>query len=226
MSRRTLAGALLTFVVLAVIGLLYLQAVAQSQATRAVWIVTRDVPAGAVLDASAVKLIHIPTAGDQFVAVDQNPMNRRASHRLSAQTLITQDDLMSADMVQVPVTLKVAPGVRAGDTLDVYAVVGARTVLVGRRLVVVAGGSPMTLLVAAADEPYWIALEANNVALFAARSTGLGVPLNPTVAVNEAISSLSGSAQAGSVLTGAGTPTSPASPPAGLSAPTASPSPR
>ena len=226
MSRRTLAGALLTFVVLAVIGLLYLQAVAQSQATRPVWIVTREVPAGAVLDASTVKVVHVPTAGDQFVAVDQNPISRRASHRLSAQTLITRDDLMSADMVQVPVTLKVAPGAGAGDTLDVYAVVGARTVLVGRRLVVVAGGSPMTLLVAAADEPYWIALEANNVALFAARSTGVGVPANPAVAVTDAISSLSGSAQAGQVLTGAGTPTSPASPPARLPGPTASPSPR
>ncbi len=223
MSRRTLVGVLLTGVVFAVLGLLYLQAVAQSHATRAVWVVTRDVPAGAVLDAGAVKLVHVSTVGDQFSALDQSPVSRRASHRLSAQTLLTRDDILSADTVQVPVTLKVAPGAVPGDTLDVYAVVGARTVLVGRRLVVIAGGSPMTLLVAAADEPYWVTLEANNVALFAAKSGGVGVPANPGVAVNDAISSLSGSAQAGPVLTGAG---SPASPPVRPPSPAPSPSPR
>ena len=209
MRRRTLIGLLLTLVVFAVIGLLYLQAVAQSQATRAAWIVTRDVPAGTVLDAGNVKLVHLPSLGDQFSAVDQAPAGRRAAHRLSAQTLITRDDLMSADAVQVPITVKVAPGVGAGDTLDLYAVVGARTVLVGRRLVVVAPGNPMTVLVPAADEPYWVTLEANNVALFAAKSAGVGVPPSPSVSVNDAISNLSGSAQAGSVLVGTAPPTSP-----------------
>jgi len=207
--RRTLVGLLLTLVVFAVIGLLYLQAVAQSQATRAAWIVTRDVPAGTVLDAGNVKLVHLPSLGDQFSALDQAPAGRRAAHRLSAQTLITRDDLMSADAVQVPITVKVAPGVGAGDTLDLYAVVGARTVLVGRRLVVVAPGNPMTVLVPAADEPYWVTLEANNVALFAAKSAGVGVPPSPSVSVNDAISNLSGSAQAGSVLVGTAPPTPP-----------------
>ncbi|HKF19130.1 MAG TPA: SAF domain-containing protein [Candidatus Dormibacteraeota bacterium] len=208
MRRRTLVGLLLTLVVFAVIGLLYLQAVAQSQATRAAWMVTRDVPAGTVLDAGNVKLVHLPSLGDQFSTLDQAPAGRRAAHRLSAQTLITRDDLMSADAVQVPITVKVAPGVGAGDTLDLYAVVGARTVLVGRRLVVVAPGNPMTVLVPAADEPYWVTLEANNVALFAAKSAGVGVPPSPSVSVNDAISNLSGSAQAGSVLVGTAPPTS------------------
>lgn len=209
MRRRTLVGLLLTLVVFAVIGLLYLQAVAQSQATRAAWMVTRDIPAGTVLDAGNVKLVHLPSLGDQFSTMDQAPAGRRAAHRLSAQTLITRDDLMSADAVQVPITVKVAPGVGAGDTLDLYAVVGARTVLVGRRLVVVAPGNPMTVLVPAADEPYWVTLEANNVALFAAKSAGVGVPPSPSVSVNDAISNLSGSAQAGSVLVGTAPPTSP-----------------
>ena len=214
MRRRTLVGLLLTIVVFAVIGLLYLQAVAQSQATRAAWMVTRDVPAGTVLDAGNVKLVHLPAGGDQFSALDQTPSGRRAAHRLSAQTLITRDDLMSSDAVQVPVTVKVAPGVGAGDTLDLYAVVGTRTVLVGRRLVVVAPGNPMTVLVAATDEPYWVTLEANNVALFAAKSAGVGVPPSPSVSVNDAISNLSGSAQAGSVLVGTAPPASPPARPA------------
>ena len=97
----------------------------------------------------------------------------------------------------------------AGDTLDVYALAGARTILVGRRLVVVGAGNPMTLLVPAADEPNWVALQANNVSLFAAKSGGVGVPGSAGVAVNDAISSLSGSAQAGPVLTGGGTAPAP-----------------
>ena len=122
----------------------------------------------------------------------------------------------------------------AGDTLDVYAVVGSRTVLVGRRLVVVSTGNPMTLLVPAADEPNWVALEANNVSLFAAKSAGVGVPTSAGVAVNDAISSLSGVAQSGQVLVGppggaaTTTPLGPPSPSPSpvLSRPTVSPSPR
>src|SRR5262249_1494557 len=154
--RRTLVGLLLTIVVFAVIGLLYLQAVAQSQATRAAWMVTRDVPAGTVLDAGNVKLVHLPAGGDQFSALDQTPSGGRAAYRAAARRWIPRAALLSSAAVQVPVPVKVAPGVGAGAPLDLYAVVGARPVLVGRRLVVVAPGNPMTVLVAATDEPYWV----------------------------------------------------------------------
>jgi hypothetical protein len=197
MIRRQLVGAALTLVVIAVIGLLYLQAIAQSRATREAWMLTRDVATGALLDAGSVKRIRVPSAGDQFAVLTDSPVDRRVSHRMSAQTLLTRDDLLDEDLVQVPVSVRAAPGLVAGDTLDVYAVAGSRTVLVGRRLVVVATGSPMTILVPAADEPNWVALEANNVALFAAKSSGVGVPPNPAVAVSDAVSSLSGISPAG-----------------------------
>jgi hypothetical protein len=208
--RRQLVGAALTLVVIAVIGLLYLQAIAQSRATREAWMLTHDVIAGAVLDDGDVKRIRVPTAGDQFAVLDGSPVHRRAAHRMSAETLLTADDLLDDDTVLVPVSVRAAPGVAVGDTLDVYAVVGSRTVLVGRRLIVVGTGSPMTLLVAASDEPDWVALEANNVALFAARSTGVGVPPNQGVGVGDAISSLSGVSQAGPVLSAGGPTTTPA----------------
>jgi hypothetical protein len=220
--RRQLVGAALTLVVIAVIGLLYLQTIAQSRATRDAWMLTRDVAAGALLGDGDVKRIRVPTAGDQFAVLEASPLNRRAAHRMSAQTLLTADDLLDEDTVQVPVSVRVAPGVTEGDTLDVYAVVGGRTVLVGRRLIVAGAGNPMTLLVGAADEPDWVALEANNVSLFAAKSTGIGVPLNPAVAVGDAISSLSGTSQPGAVLAGTGQP--PVTPPA--LPPTSRPSPR
>jgi hypothetical protein len=222
--RRQLVGAALTLVVIAVIGLLYLQTIAQSRATRDAWVLTRDIAAGALLGDADVKRVRVPAVGDQFTVLDASPLRRRTAHRMRAQTLLTADDLLDEDTVQVPVSVRIAPGVSEGDTLDVYAVVGGRTVLVGRRLIVAGAGNPMTLLVGAADEPNWVALEANNVSLFAAKSTGVGVPPNPAVAVSDAISSLSGTSQGGTVLAGAGqpaVPTPPASP-----QPTPRPSPR
>jgi hypothetical protein len=232
--RRQLVAAALTLVVIAVIGLLYLQAIAQTRATRDAWMLTRDVTAGTILDDANVKRVRVPAAGDRFSVLDYSPRRRRAAHRMAAQTLLTPDDLLGEDTVQVPVSVRAAPGMAAGDTLDVYAVVGSRTVLVGRRLVVVSTGNPMTLLVPAADEPNWVALEANNVSLFAAKSAGVGVPTSAGVAVNDAISSLSGVAQSGQVLVGppggaaTTTPLGPPSPSPSpvLSRPTVSPSPR
>jgi len=220
--RRQLVGAALTLVVIAVIGLLYLQTIAQSRATRTAWMLTRDVTAGTLLGDSDVRRIRVPAAGDQFNVLEASPLNRRAAHRMSSQTLLTPDDLLDEETVQVPVSVRVAPGVSEGDTLDVYAVVGGRTVLVGRRLIVAGAGNPMTLLVGAADEPDWVALEANNVSLFAAKSSGVGVPQNPAVAVADAISSLSGTSQPGAVLAGAGQPA--VTPPAPT--PTPRPTPR
>lgn len=219
MMRRQLVAAALTLVVIAVIGLLYLQAIAQSRAMREAWMLTRGVVAGSVLDSSGVERVRVPASGDPFVVLDENPVGRRASHRMGEQTLLTPDDVMSVDTVQVAISLRATPGLTAGDTIDVYAVVGARTVLVGRRLVVVSPGSPMTLLVAARDEPNWVALEANNVSLFAAKSAGVGVPATSGVAVNDAISSLAGAAESGPVLVqtgGEATPSpapSPSAPP-------------
>lgn len=222
MIRRQLVGAALTLVVIAVIGLLYLQALAQSRATREAWMLTRDVAAGAALGDADVKRIRVPATGDRFALLDADPVHRRAAHHMSARTLLDADDLLGEDTVQVPVSVRAAPGVAAGDTLDVYAVVGSRTVLVGRRLVVVGTGNPMTLLVPAADEPNWVALEANNVSLFAAKSAGVGVPVNPAVAVGDAIASLSGVPPTGPVLTGGAVP-APTPPPATPAPPRPSP---
>jgi hypothetical protein len=202
MRQRRLVAAALTVVVLAVIGLIYLQVLAQSRATRQAWLLTRDVAAGAILDDSNVKRVRIPLAGDQFSVLEGSPVQRRTSHRLNAQSILRPDDLLGSDTAQVPVSVRSAPSIGVGDSIDVYAVVGSRTVLVGRRLVVAATGSPMTLIVSASDEPYWIALQANNVSLFVAKSRGIGVSSEGQgVGVSEAVANLSGSALSGPVLT-------------------------
>ena len=228
-QRRLVAGAL-TLVVLAVIGLLYLQALSQGRATRVGWMVTRDLQAGTVLGAGNVKLVHIPAAGDQFVVLADNPTSRRVAHAVRAQTLLSPSDVLSKETVQVAVSLRTAPSIAPGDTIDVYAVVGTRAVLVGRQLIVVTTGNPLTMLVSANDEPYWIALQANNVSLFASKSDGVGVPDSGGVSVNDAIAGLTGSAQSGGVLIngGQGSPgvSSPFPTPSPSAPPSPSPSPR
>jgi hypothetical protein len=219
MIRRQLVAIGLTLVVMAVVGLLYLQAVAQGRATRPAWLVTRPIVAGTLLDQTNVKQVRVADSGDPFNVLESSPLHRRAAHAMSAATLLGPDDLLSEEEVQVPVSVRAAPGLAAGDSVDLYAVVGPRTVLVGRHLLVFATGNPLTLLVAAADEPSWVALEANNVTLFAARSSGVGVPANPTVTVTEAIATLSGAAQSGPVLVGTPPATTPPPPPAGRSSP-------
>jgi hypothetical protein len=213
-TQRRLLAAALTLVVLAVIGLLYLQALSLTRATRAAWMVTRDLPAGAALGGGDLKQVRIPAAGDQFIVLTEDPTNRRAAHPLRAQTLLSPVDVLSREMVQVPVSVRASPSVGAGDTVDLYALVGSRAVLVGRRLVVIATGSPLTVLVPAQDEAYWIALQANNVALFASRSDGVGVPESGGVSASDAIAGL------------AGTAPPPPSPPPPSPPPAATPSPR
>jgi hypothetical protein len=231
-QRRLVAGAL-TLVVLAVIGLLYLQALSQGRASRTGWMVTRDLQAGAILGADNVKQVHIPAAGDQFAVLTDEPTNRRIAHAVRALTLLSPNDVLSKETVQVPVSLRAAPNIAPGDTIDVYAVVGTRAVLVGRQVIVAATGNPLSMLVSANDEAYWIALQANNVSLFASKSDGVGVPDSSGVSVNDAIAGLTGSAQSGGVLingggtqTGTGIPTSlPTASPSGAPSPSISPKP-
>lgn len=185
----------LTAVVIAVIGLIYLQVSNESRATRPAWLVTRDMSAGTLLDPSNVKQVRVPEAGDQFALVQERPFGKRVSHAMAAQSLLAPADVYSRDLTEVPITLRAAPSIAAGDTIDVYAVVGNRTVLVGRSLVVVASGSPLTVLVPAADEGAWVTLQANSVPLFAAKGNGLGVP-STTASAADAVASLSATASA------------------------------
>ncbi|HZU15527.1 MAG TPA: hypothetical protein VFD01_02825 [Candidatus Dormibacteraeota bacterium] len=218
MIRRQVVAIALTVVVAAVIGLLYLEAIAQSRATRPAWMLTRDVSTGALLEAEDVKQIRIPDTGDRFVVLQRSPLHRRAAHDMRAGTLLTPDDLLDRDLAQIPLTVRAAPDLSVGDRLDVYAAVGGRTVLVGRHLVVVAAGRPLSVLVPTADEPDWISLQANDVPLFAAKSDGAGVPDEGGVVVDDAVEELADAARgavAGATPAAAPPPPAAASPGAG-----------
>src|SRR2546421_9927326 len=96
--------------------------------------VSRDLPAGRVLGGGNVKQVRIPAAGDQFIVFTDDPANRRAAHAMRAQTLLSPNDVLSKEVVQVPVSVRAAPSVAPGDTIDAYAVVGTHAGLVGRQL--------------------------------------------------------------------------------------------
>jgi hypothetical protein len=195
-SRRIWVAVALTAVVASVIGLLYMQASNESRATRAAWLITKDLGPGSLLDPSNVKQVRIPQGGDQFLVLQDQPYGKRLNHAMSAQSLLAPADVYSRDLTQVAVSLRAAPSVGPGDTIDVYAVMGSRTVMVGRSLVVIGAGNPVTVLVPAADEASWITLQANNVPLYAAKGNGLGVPSTNSVAVTDAVATLSAGAAA------------------------------
>jgi hypothetical protein len=229
MSRNVLVAivAMLVFVVVA--GAVYLELAASAGAKDLVWEVSRSVSAGEVLTADSVQQQRIPHAGDNldyFTGQLQTGVSR-AAHDMGAGTILFRNDVLNQDLALVNLTLKAPPQLSPGQTIDVYAQVGSQTVMVGRRLTVnqVSSGSNnnnIAVLVPAADEPHWINLQASNVSLFAARSSGIGVPQLRAQSMQDAIAALSGGATSGTG-TGTGTGTGALGQPPPAATPTPSP---
>jgi hypothetical protein len=205
-------------VMVAVIGAIYLEILVQSRSTHDVWMVTQEVPAGTQLTSDNTRRVSVPDTGDRIAYYAGNPVadHKRAGHLLHQNHMVADDDLLQSEMALVPVSFKSAPPLKGGDIIDVYTQLGARTIQVGRSLTV---ESATTILVPAIDEPNWITLQANNAPLFAATSSGIGVPAGTGLGMQDAVSSLSSSISGGSSLGPA--PPIPIGP-----APAASPSPR
>ena len=83
--------------------------------------------------------------------------------------------------------------------MDVYAQVGGNSIQqVGRALVVdQINGGTVSVWVPASEEPAWINLQASNVSLFAAQSSGVGVPQTRTQSLQDALATLSGGSATG-----------------------------
>jgi hypothetical protein len=221
-----LGGAL---VMIAVIGAIYLEIVVQARSAHDVWMVTQPVTAGGHFTTDDVTRVSVPDTGDHISYYRGNPIadGKRAGHSLAPGHMLSDDDLLATDMVLVPVTFKAAPPLRNGDLIDVYTQLGSKTIQVGRSLPV---ESPTTIWVPAVDEPDWITLQANNAPLFAASSTGIGVPASSGLGLPDAVSSLAGSVAGGPALLPPTTvlppaPTTPAPTPTPAPAATPRPSP-
>lgn len=210
MSRSVLVAivAMLVFVVVA--GAVYLELAASAGAKDMVWEVTRSVSAGDLLTVDNVHRQSIPHAADNldYYSGDLPVGVARAGHDMGAGTILFRHDVLTQDLALVNLSLRTPPQLAHGQTIDVYAQVGTQTVNVGRRLMVdQVNGSNCSVLVPAADEPWWITLQASNVALFAARSSGIGVPQTRGQTMQEAIAALSGGSATGA---SAATPVTPA----------------
>jgi hypothetical protein len=199
-------------VMIAVIGAIYLEIVVQSRSTHSVWMVTQEVPAGNLLTGDNVRQVSVPDTGDRIAYFRGDPIKQheRVGHTLSAGHMVADDDLLGEQMVLVPITFKAAPPLHNGDRIDVYTVLGTKTIQVGKNLPV---DTNTTIWVPAVDEPSWITLQANAAPLFAVRSAGIGVPAGAGLAIQDAVSALSGSV-AGGQPSLSGPPLVPASPPA------------
>lgn len=203
---------------LAVIGAIYLEIIVQSRSAHDVWMVTQEVAAGAVLTADNVRQVSVPDTGDNLSYYRGNPVadHKRAGHTLAAGHMLADDDLLAKEMVLVPVSFKAAPPLKNGDVIDVYTQLGTKTIQVGKSLPV---QSATTIWVPAVDEPSWITLQANSAPLFAATSSGVGVPAGTGLAMQDAVSSLAGSVAGGPTSVAQSAPL-PATPPTPRPSPT------
>src|SRR5215831_11123390 len=176
MSRNVLVAVVAMLVFVVVAGAVYLELVASAGARDIVWEVSRSVSAGDMLTSDNVHRQPIPYAGDNldFFTGELRAGVSRASHDMGAGTILFHGDVLEQDLALVNLSLRTPPELAHGETIDVYAQVGSQTALVGRRLMVdKVNGSNISVLVPSADEPHWISLQAGNVALYAARSTGV-----------------------------------------------------
>ena len=187
-------------VMTAVIGAIYLEIVVQSRSTHDVWMVTQEVSAGARFTTDNVRSVSVPDTGDRISYYRGNPVKdrKRAGHTLLGGHMLADDDLLAREVVLVPVSFKAAPPLNNGDVIDVYTQLGNKTIQVGRSLQV---ESATTIWVPAVDEPNWITLQANSAPLFAARSSGIGVPAGSGLGIQDAVSSLAGSVAGAPVVT-------------------------
>jgi len=189
-----LAGAVLFLVVA---GAVYLEILVSARSTDPVWAVTRDVAAGDQLDSTDVRQVRLPRTGDSwsFYTGDLAATPRRAAHAMPAGTIVFNGDVVSEDQALVTLTLKTPPPLSHGARVDVYAQLNGQTVIVGRGLVVDSvSGTACSLWVPTSDEPAWVTLAASNLSVYAARSSGIGVPQAARGQnAAEAIATLSGS---------------------------------
>jgi hypothetical protein len=210
MSRNVLVAIVGLLVFLIVAGAVYLQIWASASRTDLVWAVSRSVQSGDLLTADNVHQVRIPSSGDawDFFTGDLVGAHARAAHEMSAATIIFKHDVEQRDLALVTISLRTPPPLAHGQTIDVYAQIGTQTQIVGRRLAVEqSSGGTCSIWVPAQNEPSWITLQASNVALYAAQSSGVGVPDARAQGLQDALNTLGGSG-AGSMGTTPRFPTS------------------
>jgi hypothetical protein len=225
-SRSVLVAFVGVLVFCLVAGAIYLEILTSARATQLAWEVTQPVAAGQELTTANVTEVRVPAADGGWDLVRGNlpAEHRRAAHGMSAGTVLFNSDLLQQDLALVTLTLKAPPPLGQGDSIDVYALVDGRTQMVGRSLIVDhVDGDSAFVWVPAPDEPAWITLEASQVALFAALSSGVGVPQDSSQSMAEALAQLRGGTVPGGGLPPEEVVPTPSAAPASSPSPTPTP---
>jgi hypothetical protein len=202
-------------VVVAGVSVVLVAATFARQRTVPGWVATQDLPPGVVITAQDVREISVATTGDSFSFMGGSPVGEQSTHQVAAGDLIRSDDVSSDPTVEVPVTLKQAPPLAAGSTIDVYAIPTqqsaasgpasgsqagttptAAPVLIARGVVVADPGPPVVIEVPAQEEPLWVALTSSGTELMGTLSSGADVSASSGgYQPQQAISILNGLAQ-------------------------------
>ncbi len=185
MSRRRLAAAVFfSAVIVLVLALIVYTERSNATQTVSVWIVTRDVAAGAPYTVKDVQRAEIRAGAGDFNYETLSPaaFPARFARTLHTNDILRGDDLVS-DSAQSEVALTVVdpPPLFSGADVDIFAgLPDGQQVRIGHDLVIqsVSGGS-VTVLIPVADEASWIAVGSSSVALHVALTVA-GVQLAPS----------------------------------------------
>ena len=172
------------------------------------WVMTQDASAGTQLAGSLVQEVTIPQGTDSFTVLSAPPGGAYLAHAVSRGDVLRPDDLLTQAMVTVPLSFKsMAPGLQAGDAVDIYgpsgtasssvgvpeapqvaasAASGQGVELFGRGITIVAASGGSAVLVPAAYEGYWVDLSVSGIDLVAVQSSGVDVPRGQTYTLQQA----------------------------------------
>jgi hypothetical protein len=205
---RRSAFALIVVLSLAAVGAVAFTAVNLSSRHITAWVMTQDASAGTPLTGLLVHQSTIPQGSDDFTVLTTTPNGAFLSHAVARGDVLRPDDLFTQAMVTVPLSFKsLAPGLQAGDTVDIYgpgsaplsgvgtpqapqaaasAASGQSVQLYGRGITIVAGGTASAVLVPAAYEGFWVDLSVSGIDLVAVKSSGVQVPRGQTYTLQQA----------------------------------------
>jgi hypothetical protein len=219
--RRTIAFAVVTVTMIVAVAIGGALLLVNGGAKTTAWVATGDLPAGTTIESSSVHQVQVPVGTDSLTMMTTSPAGKQLAHDVSTGDALRPDDFVTSAMVQVPVSFKLAPGLVANDTVDIYAVGGDSTdatvsaaqgtLLIARDISVVSVGDPTVISVPASQEALWVTLASSSVTLVASRSTGVNVPgADHAYTADEVIDLLAQLASAGNGDTGRDAPSSPA----------------
>jgi hypothetical protein len=168
------------------------------------FVVTQDMAAGSQLTSSTVHSISVRQGADDFTVLQESPVGKTLAHAARSGDILRPDDILAQPMVSVPIGFKLAaPGLLAGDVVDIYgpvpqsaqppgqpvspgsATAGPQGVQLYGRGIVLTSVNPYAVSVPAQLEGRWAELAVSGVSLTAVKSSGVLVPCGQSYTIDQ-----------------------------------------